>query len=123
MNPSTEDAIALWPTYFSPSLTVIQNGKSMSSDDFLQQMKDAKAQWPIIDVRYRILNECPETREVASAEYVWIPNEQMWFDTVILMKFGDVGTEDENRVVQFVEIMKPGPKDRDPASTEAQSII
>jgi hypothetical protein len=120
MNESLDAAIEAWPKYFSKKLVVTQNGKTMDYEGFLQQMKDAKKSWPIIDVRYKMLTESGRT--VASAEYVWIPSDKIWFDTIIVMTFGDVGTEDENKVVTFLEIMQPGPADRDPAAPEAQSI-
>ena len=120
MNETLDAAIEAWPKYFSKKLVVTQNGKTMDYEGFLQQMKDAKKNWPIIDVRYKMLTESGRT--VASAEYVWIPNDKIWFDTIIIMTFGDEGTEDENKVVTFLEIMQPGPAGRDPAAPEAQSI-
>ena len=120
MNASLDAAIEAWPKYFSKKLVVTQNDKKMDYEGFLQQMKDAKTNWPVIDVRYKLLTESGRT--VASAEYVWIPKETMWFDTIIIMTFGDEGTEDEKKVVTFLEIMQSGPKDRDPAAPEAQSI-
>jgi len=121
MNPSLDAAVAAWPKYFSKKLVVTQNGKTMDYEGFLNQMKDAKKKWPIIDVRYKLLTESERT--VASAEYVWIPNDKLWFDTIIIMTFGDKGTEDENKVVTFLEVMQVPPADRDPAAPEAQSIV
>lgn len=120
MNESTEDAINNWSQYFSEELVVTQNGKTLSYTDFQKQMKEAKANWPVIDVRYKMLTE--SGRSVASAEYVWIPSHKIWFDTIIIMTFGEVGTEDENKIVTFLEIMQPGPADRDPNAAESQSI-
>ena len=120
MNESRDAAIEAWPNYFSKKLVVTQNGETMDYEGFLKQMKEAKTNWPIIDVRYKLLTA--SGRSVASAEYVWIPSEKIWFDTIIVMTFGDVGTEDENKVVTFLEIMQPGPASRDPTAPEFQSI-
>lgn len=121
MNETVEAAIENWPKYFSKKLVVTQNGNTLDYEGFQKQMKDAKEVWPTIDVRYKMLTE--SGRSVASSEYVWIPSHKTWFDTVIIMTFGEVGTEDENKVVTFLEIMQPGPADRDPDAVEYQSIV
>jgi hypothetical protein len=128
MNPSTDAAIAAWPKHFSKSLVVKQNGTTMDSDGFLAQMKEAKAKWPVIDVRYKMLTAFEPKegesgpRSVGSAEHVWIPEAKMWFDTIIIMKFGEVGTEDENKLVEFHETMTVITTKRDPHAKEYQSI-
>ncbi|KAF8309932.1 hypothetical protein DL93DRAFT_2170082 [Clavulina sp. PMI_390] len=124
MHASTESAVESFPTYFSRSLSVVQNGKAMTYDELLNQMKGAKGMWPVIDVRYKMLTESADSREVATAEYIWIPSEKMWFDTIIVLTFGAVGSEDEHKVIKWVEVMTPGPKaeDRDPESAEAKSV-
>lgn len=128
MNPSPEDAIVAWPKHFSKSLVVHQNEKTLDYEGFLEVMKGAKAMWPVIDVRYKLLtaSEPPEgekgARTVGSAEHVWIPSHKIWFDTVILMKFGEVGTEDENKLVEFNETMTVIGAPRDPDAPEWQTI-
>lgn len=120
MNESINTAADNWPKYFSKKLVVTQNGQTLDYDGFLKVMTEAKARWPVIDVRYKMLTE--SGRSVASAEYVWIPSDKIWFDTIIIMTFGEEGTEDEHKVVTFLEIMQPGPSDRDPAAPEFQTI-
>lgn len=120
MHESIETAIENWPKYFSKNLKVTQNGNELTFDTFREQMETAKKMWPVIDVRYKMLTE--SGRSVASAEHVWIPTPGLWFDTVIVMTFGEVGTEDEHKVVTFLEIMQEGPKDRNPDDAEFKSI-
>lgn len=134
MNPSLDDAIAAWPKHFSKSLVVYQNSTTMDYNGFLDQMKGAKGMWPIIDVRYKLLTASEPAegvvegdsgkgkRTVGSAEYVWIPSHKLWFDTVIIMTFGEKGTEDEDKVVEFRETMTPCTTERNPDAAEWQSI-
>lgn len=128
MNESTDAAIAAWPKHFSKSLVVHQNSTTMDYEGFLDQMKGAKKIWPVIDVRYKLLTASEPAagekgpRTVGSAEYVWIPSDKIWFDTVIIMKFGEVGTEDENKVIEFNETMTPISTARNPDAAEWQSI-
>jgi len=121
MNESIDAAVDNWPKYFSKKLVVTQNGQTLTYDGFLKQMKEAKTNWPVIDVRYKMVTESGRT--IASAEHVWIPSDKIWFDTILVMTFGDVGTEDEHKIVTLLEIMQPGPADRDPAAAEFQSTV
>lgn len=128
-NPSIDAALAAAPKHLSKSLVAYQNGKKMDFEAFVGGMKGLKTQFPVIDIRYKVLTVGGPAegekgpRTLGSAECVWIPSAKMWFDLVVNVTYGEVGTEDENKVVELHETMNPVGTARDPDAAEWKSIL
>ena len=98
-----------WYKYFSPRLIVETEGKAIPCEQYKDELRFFQTIFPSVSVEYEYLIQ--NGRSVASVQHP--TGTDKWGnknrgDCIIIVEFGEEGTEDEHRIVHFRECMRIG---------------
>lgn len=118
--PSVPEALEAFEKHISKSVVVTQNGITRDYDSWYAFIKENKPKMPNVDVRQRKI--VVSSRSVGVFQYGYMKEAGIWMDCILLADFGEVGSEDEKKVIKCWEVVEIGPRDRNPDAEEFKSL-